>query len=209
MDTDTPHDPSDVDRAHERYGRHRRLIVATPEAPRAIGPYSQGVRAGALVFTAGQIGLDPRSGALAEGVAGETRQALANLAAILAAGGASLGGVVKTTIFLVDMADFDAMNAVYAEHFATDAPARVHSQGATLLKRNSPVRHARWPGRHARSPPTVASGASRRTKPASRVTVCSTSASETTSAAVCNCRLSAFPATCWRSLGGWSVRRAP
>lgn len=99
--------------------------VATDRAPRAIGPYSQGIASGDLVFTAGQIGLDPATGQLVEGgVEAETRRALANLGAVLEAGGASMASVVKTTVFLADMADFAAVNAVYAEHFAAPFPAR-------------------------------------------------------------------------------------
>lgn len=99
--------------------------VATDDAPRAIGPYSQGIALGELVFTAGQIGLDPATGQLVGGgVEPETRRALANLGAVLTAGGASLASVVKTTVFLADMADFAAMNAVYAEHFDVPYPAR-------------------------------------------------------------------------------------
>lgn len=100
-------------------------VVETDRAPRAIGPYSQGIASGGLVFTAGQVGLDPATGQLVEGgVEAETRQALANLGAVLLAGGASLASVVKTTVFLADMADFAAMNAVYAEQFEAPFPAR-------------------------------------------------------------------------------------
>lgn len=99
--------------------------ITSPHAPAAIGPYSQAIRQGATVWTAGQVGLDPVTGELVAGdVTEQTRQALANLAAVLAAAGGSLADVVKTTVFLVDMADFGAMNAVYAEHFPAPAPAR-------------------------------------------------------------------------------------
>jgi 2-iminobutanoate/2-iminopropanoate deaminase len=99
--------------------------VATNGAPRAIGPYSQALRAGGFLFTAGQVGFDPATGELVDGgIAEQTRQVLANIRAILEAGGGGLGQVVKTTVFLVDMADFAAMNEVYAEAFGTHRPAR-------------------------------------------------------------------------------------
>lgn len=101
-----------------------RTIIATPNAPGAIGPYSQGVSTGALVFTAGQIGLDPATGKLAEGVEAQARQVMANLAAILAAAGSSLDRVVKTTIFLQSMSDFGAVNAIYGAAFSVTPPAR-------------------------------------------------------------------------------------
>lgn len=106
--------------------------IHTADAPAAIGPYSQAVRAGDFLFTSGQIGLDPVSGALAEGVEAQTRQALANLAAILAAAGASFAAVVKTTIFLADMADFQTVNAIYAAAFTAAPPARSTVQVAGL-----------------------------------------------------------------------------
>lgn len=102
-----------------------RQIIHTDQAPAAIGPYSQAVRVGSFVFTAGQIGLDPKTGQLvADDVAAQTRQVMANLAAVLTAAGSNLGQVVKTTIFLTDMADFAAVNAVYGEFFPAEPPAR-------------------------------------------------------------------------------------
>ena len=99
--------------------------VATSGAPRAIGPYSQALRAGGFLFTAGQVGFDPGTGELVDGGIGEqTRQVLLNIRAILEAGGSGLAQVVKTTVFLVDMADFAAMNEAYAEAFGTHRPAR-------------------------------------------------------------------------------------
>jgi 2-iminobutanoate/2-iminopropanoate deaminase len=99
--------------------------VATSGAPRAIGPYSQALRAGGFLFTAGQVGFDPATGELVDGGIGEqTRQVLQNIRAILEAGGSGLAQVVKTTVFLVDMADFAAMNEVYADVFGTHRPAR-------------------------------------------------------------------------------------
>jgi len=99
--------------------------VATSGAPRAIGPYSQALRAGGFLFTAGQVGFDPATGELVDGgIAEQTRQVLQNIRAILEAGGSGLAQVVKTTVFLVDMADFAAMNEVYADVFGTHRPAR-------------------------------------------------------------------------------------
>jgi 2-iminobutanoate/2-iminopropanoate deaminase len=109
-----------------------REIIATSAAPAAIGPYSQAVSTGALVFTAGQIGLNPATGKMAEGVENQARQVMANLAAILAAAGSSLDQVVKTTIFLQDMADFAAVNAIYGAAFSGAPPARSTVQVAGL-----------------------------------------------------------------------------
>ena len=102
-----------------------RTAIRTPTAPAAIGPYSQAVRAGDLIFTSGQIPLDPVTGMLVDGdVGAQTRRVLDNLAAVLAAAGATFADVVKTTIYLVDMGDFAAVNAVYGERFAGAPPAR-------------------------------------------------------------------------------------
>ncbi|HRI55984.1 MAG TPA: Rid family detoxifying hydrolase [Anaerolineae bacterium] len=109
-----------------------RQIIATPDAPAAIGPYSQAVSTGALVFTAGQLGLNPATGKLAEGVEAQARQAMANLAAILAAAGSSLDRVVKTTIFLQNLSDFAAVNAIYGAAFSATPPARSTVQVAAL-----------------------------------------------------------------------------
>ncbi len=99
--------------------------VPTPSAPGAAGPYSPAVRAGDWLALAGQVGIDPSTGKLADdGVAGETRQALANVVAVLGDCGASLGDVAKTTVFLIDMSDFPVMNEVYADTFAGHRPAR-------------------------------------------------------------------------------------
>ena len=99
--------------------------VSTPGAPRAIGPYSQGVIAGGFLYTAGQVGFDPATGELVdEGIAEQTARVLENLRAILQAAGLDLAHVVKTTVFLVDMADFTAMNEVYARTFGDHRPAR-------------------------------------------------------------------------------------
>ncbi len=110
-------------------------IITAKNAPKAIGPYSAGVRAGHFIFTAGQLGIDPLTGDFAsDEIVGQTRQALTNLKAILEAAGASLKDVVKTTVFLRDMGDFGAMNAVYAEFFTEDFPARSAVQVARLPK---------------------------------------------------------------------------
>ena len=99
--------------------------VPTPSAPASAGPYSPAVRAGDWLALAGQVGVDPSTGKLADGgVAAETRQALANVAAVLGDCGASFGDVAKTTVFLIDMGDFPVMNEVYADSFAGHRPAR-------------------------------------------------------------------------------------
>lgn len=100
-------------------------IISTERAPAAIGPYSQAVAAGGLVFLSGQIPIDPATRALVPGdVRKQTRQVLDNLKAVLTASGASLGDVVKTTIYLTNLADFTAVNEIYAETFGTEPPAR-------------------------------------------------------------------------------------
>ena len=101
-----------------------REIVATDKAPGAVGPYSQAVRVGQLVFTAGQIGLDAVLGKLRTGIAAQTRQVMANLQAVLEAAGSNLNQVVKTTIFLQDMADFAIVNQIYGSAFTATPPAR-------------------------------------------------------------------------------------
>lgn len=109
-------------------------VVQTNAAPAAIGPYSQAIRSGTLVFTAGQIGLEPGSGELVEGVAAQAERALRNLSAILDAAGTSLERVIKTTIFLADMNDFATVNEVYARHISTPYPARSTVAVAALPK---------------------------------------------------------------------------
>ncbi len=101
-----------------------RAQVQTDAAPAAIGPYSQAMRAGGLVFSAGQTGSEPSTGAMADGVAAQADRALQNLAAVLHAAGTGFDRVVKTTIFLVEMADFAAVNEVYARHLSPPYPAR-------------------------------------------------------------------------------------
>jgi 2-iminobutanoate/2-iminopropanoate deaminase len=112
-----------------------REAVSTPLAPAAIGPYSQAIRAGALVFVSGQIPIDPATGHLVGGdIGAQTHRVFQNVAAILAAAGASLDDVVRTTVYLADMNDFAAMNGVYATYFSAPAPARATVQAARLPK---------------------------------------------------------------------------
>jgi 2-iminobutanoate/2-iminopropanoate deaminase len=102
-----------------------RTAVSTPDAPKAVGPYSQGIAAGGFVFCAGQLGLDPATGQLVEGgVVAEAERALGNLQAVLGAAGCTFADVVKTTIFLADINDFTAVNEVYARFMADPPPAR-------------------------------------------------------------------------------------
>ena len=120
----------------EVYPTPKRDVVSTEKAPKAIGPYSQGIKAGDFVFTAGQAPIDPATGKLVEGdIAKQTRQVLKNILAIVEAADSSLERVVKTTVLLSDMADFQAMNAVYAEFFRPDKnpPARTTSQAKLPL----------------------------------------------------------------------------
>lgn len=115
-------------------GAHARRIQS-PRAPAAIGPYSQAIRAGGLVFVSGQIALDPATGALASGgVAEQTRRCLENLGAILEEAGLSFRDVAKTTVFLTDLSAFAEMNAVYAEFFPQPAPARATVEVSALPK---------------------------------------------------------------------------
>lgn len=107
--------------------------VATPEAPAAIGPYAQAIATGSLLFLSGQIPLDPDRGKLVEGtIEDETRQVLKNLAAVLAAEGLGLTAIVKTTVYLTDLADFPRLNQTYAEFFTDPFPARATVQVAAL-----------------------------------------------------------------------------
>lgn len=106
--------------------------VTAPNAPAAIGPYGHAVTTDSLVFTSGQLGIDPATGKLPEGVEAQARQALENLKAVLTAAGASLQTVVKTTVFVKNMSDFKAVNAIYAEYFPQDCPARSCVEVAAL-----------------------------------------------------------------------------
>src|SRR5262249_53383603 len=108
-------------------------VVLSASAPQPIGPYSQAIRSGEWLFCAGQVALDPASGELVKGGgADETRRVLENLGAVLAAAGLSFEHVVKTTIYLTDLADFSALNQVYAQFFTTEPPARSTVQVAAL-----------------------------------------------------------------------------
>ncbi len=110
-----------------------REVISTAKAPQAIGPYSQAVKAGNMVFVSGQIPLDPATGQpVAGGIEEQTRRVLLNLQAILEAAGLGLKDVVRTTVFLADLADFPKMNQVYAEFFGDDPPARTTVQAAAL-----------------------------------------------------------------------------
>jgi 2-iminobutanoate/2-iminopropanoate deaminase len=110
-----------------------RQAIATASAPKAIGPYSQAIRAGSLLFVSGQVPIDPATGNLIEGdIVAQTRRAFQNVGEILKAGGASFDHVVKTTVFLVDMNDFAAMNEVYGTFFAPPFPARATVQVVRL-----------------------------------------------------------------------------
>ena len=110
-------------------------VIATTGAPAAIGPYSQAIVSNGFLFASGQIPLDPATGALTEGgIAEQTTRVLDNLKAVLEASGSSLANVVKTTVYLKDMAEFAAMNEVYARYFTGDAPARATVEVARLPK---------------------------------------------------------------------------
>lgn len=111
-----------------------KTVIATPDAPAAIGPYSQGIAGNGLVFVSGQLPVDPKTGVMPETIEAQARQSLTNLKVIIEASGSSLDKVVKTTCFLADIADFAAFNAVYAEFFPKDAPARSCFQVAAIPK---------------------------------------------------------------------------
>jgi 2-iminobutanoate/2-iminopropanoate deaminase len=109
--------------------------VSSPDAPKAIGPYSQAIHAGPLLFLSGQVPLDPATGQLVEGdIAAQTRRVFENLGAVLKAGGRSFADVVRTTVFLADMNDFAAVNEVYGQYFSEPYPARATVQVARLPK---------------------------------------------------------------------------
>lgn len=113
----------------------QRQVVASEDAPRAIGPYSQAIKAGGFVFTSGQIALDPATGKLIEGdIAAQTERVLKSLSAVLAKAGSGMDRVVKTTVFLKNLSDFPAMNEEYAKFFANAPPARSTAQVAGLPK---------------------------------------------------------------------------
>lgn len=117
------------------YTTEGKKIVSTEKAPKAIGPYSQAIRTDTLIFTAGQVGLDPATMELVEGgVEAQTRQVLTNLKHVLESADSGLNFVVKTTVFVQDLADFVKMNAIYAEFFPENPPARSTVQVAALPK---------------------------------------------------------------------------
>ena len=107
-------------------------IIASPAAPKAVGPYSQAVQCNGTLYISGQLPVDGATGAVAEGIEAQTRQSLTNIGHILAEAGMGYGNVVKTTVLLADISDFAAMNAVYAEFFEGDKPARICYQVAAL-----------------------------------------------------------------------------
>jgi len=112
-----------------------KTAIHTEQAPAAIGPYSQGIQAGNTIYVSGQIPIDPATGEFAgEDIAAQTRQSLTNIREILKAGGADMSHIVKTTVLLKDIADFAAMNEVYAEFFTEPYPARAAFQAAALPK---------------------------------------------------------------------------
>jgi len=112
-----------------------KTVISTPEAPAAIGPYSQAVQAGNFLFASGQIAIDPATGELVtDGVAAQTQRVMENLGAVLAAAGADFSSVVKTTIYLADMGDFAQVNEVYAGYFEQAPPARATVEVARLPK---------------------------------------------------------------------------
>lgn len=110
----------------------QKRAVETPDAPKAIGPYSQAIVANGFVYTSGQIGADPKTGTLVEGIEAQTEQVLKNIAAVLKASGSSMENVVKTTVFLADLNDFAKMNEIYSKHFKAPFPARSTVQVARL-----------------------------------------------------------------------------
>lgn len=110
-----------------------KTIVKTDAAPAAIGPYSQAVKAGGFLFLSGQIPLDPATGQMVDGdIVAQTEQVMKNLGAVLTAGGAAFGDVVRATIFLADLGDFAKVNEIYGRHFTADPPARATVQVAAL-----------------------------------------------------------------------------
>lgn len=109
-------------------------VIATENAPKAIGPYSQGIQFGNLVFTSGQLPIDPQKDEIVSNIEAATRQSLENVKAVLESAGSSMENVIKTTVFLKDMNDFLKMNAVYETYFSTNAPARSAVQVAKLPK---------------------------------------------------------------------------
>jgi 2-iminobutanoate/2-iminopropanoate deaminase len=113
----------------------KKTVIGSPNAPKALGPYSAGIKTESFVFLSGQTGLDPVTNTLAEGgLEGQTRQCLKNLQSVLESNGLSMANIVKTTVFLMDMGDFAKMNAIYGEFFQENPPARSTIQVAALPK---------------------------------------------------------------------------
>ncbi len=112
----------------------KRETISAQNAPAAVGPYVHAVKAGDFVFTSGQLGLDPATGTLPEGVEAQADQAIRNIQTVLAAADLTLADVIKTTVFLADMNDFAAINAIYAKYFTGETPARSCVQAAALPK---------------------------------------------------------------------------
>ena len=112
-----------------------RTVISTPDAPKAIGPYSQGINANGFIFVSGQVAIDPATQQVVEGdVAAQTRRVIQNISEILEAAGSGLGKVVRTTVFLKNMNDFAAMNEVYGKYFTTNPPARSTVEVSRLPK---------------------------------------------------------------------------
>ncbi len=109
-------------------------VISAKNAPEALGPYSHAILAGNTLYLSGQLGLDPQSGTLPQGVDAQAKQSLENIGAVLSAAGMTYANVVKTTIFLADMGDFAAINAIYAGYFKGNCPARSCVQAAALPK---------------------------------------------------------------------------
>lgn len=109
-------------------------VIATEQAPKAIGPYSQAIQAGPILVVSGQLPIDPADGRMPEGIEAQTRQSLSNIKAILASQGLDMSAVIRTGVFLKNMDDFAAMNAVYGEFFEGDYPARAAVEVARLPK---------------------------------------------------------------------------
>jgi len=109
-------------------------IISTPNAPQAIGPYSQAVRAGDFLFISGQLGLVPQTGSLEEGIEAQTKRAMENIGAILKEAGGGFENVIKTTILLADISDFPKVNEIYSQYFSNDFPARATYAVAALPK---------------------------------------------------------------------------
>lgn len=109
-----------------------KTVISSPDAPAALGPYSAGIKTGNLVFMSGQLGINPATGKMPEGAVEQAKQSLANIEALLIAAGATFDNVVKTTVYLADIADFAAVNEVYATKFTEPYPARSAFQVAAL-----------------------------------------------------------------------------